>query len=74
MWVESYCNSDLVAQIADASGAELARLKQARIKTPAYLLRSFPTFPLCMVGGMLVQIWSQHWDRHQHIDFGLIRV
>lgn len=73
LWVESYCNGDLVAQIADASGAELARLKQVRIKTPAYILRSFPTFPLCMVGGMLVQLWSQKWDRHKLIDTGLTR-
>ena len=37
------------------------------------LLTSMPLFPLCMVGGLLVQIWEQKFDRHKLIDLGLIR-
>ena len=37
------------------------------------LLTSFPLFPLCMLGGLAVQCWEQHLDRHKLIDLGLIR-
>ena len=37
------------------------------------LLSSFPLFPLCMLGGLAVQIFEQRLDRHKLIDSGLVR-
>ena len=37
------------------------------------LFSSVPMFPLCMLGGLLVQIWEQKFDRHKLIDLGLTR-
>jgi len=34
---------------------------------------SFPLFPLCMLGGLLIQICEQKFDKHRLIDLGLIR-
>lgn len=37
------------------------------------LLSSFPLFPLCMLGGLIVQILEERFDKHRLIDVGLIR-
>lgn len=37
------------------------------------LLSSFPLFPLCMLGGLVVQIFEEKFDRHKLIDLGLTR-
>jgi len=37
------------------------------------LLSGFPLFPLCMLGGLVVQIFEQRFDRHKLIDLGLTR-
>jgi len=37
------------------------------------LLSSFPLFPLCMLGGLIVQILEERFDRHRLIDLGLMR-
>jgi ESS family glutamate:Na+ symporter len=37
------------------------------------LLNSFPLFPLCMLGGLLIQWLELHFDRDRLIDLGLIR-
>jgi ESS family glutamate:Na+ symporter len=37
------------------------------------LLSSFPLFPLCMLGGLIVQIFEERFDKHRLIDVGLIR-
>jgi ESS family glutamate:Na+ symporter len=37
------------------------------------LLSSFPEFPLCMIGGLIVQLFEERFDRHKLIDLGLIR-
>jgi len=37
------------------------------------LLAGFPLFPLCMIGGLIVQFFEQRFDRHQLIDLGLMR-
>ena len=37
------------------------------------LLRSFPLFPLCMLGGLCVQWVEMRFDSHRLIDLGLIR-
>ncbi len=37
------------------------------------LFSSMPAFPLCMMGGLVVQIWEQRFDRHKLIDLGLVR-
>jgi len=36
-------------------------------------LSSFPLFPLCMLGGLVVQVLEQRFDRSRLIDSGLIR-
>ncbi len=36
-------------------------------------LSSFPLFPLCMLGGLVVQIIEQRFDKNRLIDSGLIR-
>jgi ESS family glutamate:Na+ symporter len=36
-------------------------------------LSSFPLFPLCMLGGLAVQIFEQRFDKYRLIDSGLIR-
>jgi len=38
-----------------------------------HLLKSFPLFPLCMLGGLLVQLFSDRFDPSDHIDSGLTR-
>ena len=37
------------------------------------LFKGIPLFPLCMMGGLIVQIWEQKFDRHKLIDLGLMR-
>ncbi len=37
------------------------------------LLGSFPLFPLCMLGGLLVQLFADRFDPNDHIDHGLTR-
>lgn len=37
------------------------------------IIRSFPLFPLCMIGGLVVQIFEERFDKHNLIDLGLTR-
>lgn len=37
------------------------------------LLSGFPLFPLCMIGGLLIQLCEDRFDRHKVIDVGIIR-
>ena len=37
------------------------------------LLQSFPLFPLCMLGGLIVQIIESRFDKHDLIDEGLMK-
>lgn len=37
------------------------------------LLGSFPLFPLCMLGGLMVQLFADRFDPAEHIDHGLTR-
>jgi glutamate:Na+ symporter, ESS family len=37
------------------------------------LLKGFPLFPLCMIGGLTVQKFFDKYDTHNLIDLGLIR-
>ena len=37
------------------------------------MVRSFPRFPLCMVGGLAVQFLEDRFDRHNLVDAGLMR-
>ncbi len=37
------------------------------------MMISFPLFPLCMIGGLIVQVIHQKYDRHKLIDSGLTR-
>ncbi len=38
-----------------------------------HLLATFPLFPLCMLGGLIIQGLEARYDHHQLIDLGLIR-
>ncbi len=38
-----------------------------------HLLKSFPLFPLCMLGGLLAQLFADRYDPNDHIDSGLTR-
>jgi ESS family glutamate:Na+ symporter len=38
----------------------------------ADLFKSFPLFPLCMLGGVLVQWLADRFDPHKHMDEGLM--
>lgn len=37
------------------------------------LLSGFPLFPLCLFGGLIVQIFEERFDKYKLIDLGLIR-
>ncbi len=37
------------------------------------LLQSFPLFPLCMLGGLIIQIIENRFDKHNLIDEGLMK-
>lgn len=37
------------------------------------LMKGFPLFPLCMIGGIIIQIWEDKFDRHRIIDLGTVR-
>jgi len=46
----------------------------ARQRSALYILiRSFPLFPLCMVGGLVVQFVEDRFDKHDLVDPGLVR-
>ncbi len=36
--------------------------------TGADIFRSFPLFPLCMLGGVIVQMLADRFDQHHHMD------
>ncbi len=38
------------------------------------IMKGFPLFPLCMLGGLIVQLFEQKVDRHKLIDAGLCRL
>ena len=42
-------------------------------KTFHLAAKSFPLFPLCMLGGLVVQLCETRFDRHKLIDSGLTR-
>jgi len=47
---------------------------ETRRTSAAYkIIKSFPLFPLCMLGGLVVQLVEQRFDKHHLIDSGLIR-
>ncbi|MHC5082729.1 MAG: sodium/glutamate symporter [Planctomycetota bacterium] len=46
---------------------------QSDYLTKNRLLSSFPLFPLCMIGGLVVQFFEDKFDKHKLIDLGLIR-
>jgi len=48
--------------------------ESARKATTFYrMVKPFPLFPLCMLGGLLIQIVEDKYDRHKLIDLGLMR-
>ncbi len=49
--------------LADAIGNE----------TFSEIAGGFPLFPLCMIGGLVVQLCEDHFDKHKVIDLGLMR-
>ena len=46
---------------------------ELRTTTNLYrMVRPFPVFPLCMIGGLLIQLYEQRFDKHELIDLGLM--
>lgn len=41
-------------------------------ETGAEIMESFPLFPLCMLGGVAVQWLADRFDKHEHMDHGLM--
>ncbi len=41
-------------------------------ETGREIFRSFPLFPLCMLGGVIVQLLADKLDPHEHMDEGLM--
>jgi ESS family glutamate:Na+ symporter len=37
------------------------------------ILSGFPLFPLCLIGGFIVQFFEQRYDKHKVIDVGLMK-
>jgi len=68
--LEEYVNADLIAQ---ASAGLAAAQEEYNHNSLRIIVKSFPTFPLCMIGGLLVQLWEQKLDKHKLMDLGLIR-
>ena len=58
-----YGIKQLLLYVGDASGNERIML----------LTKSFPLFPLCMIGGLAVQFCEQRFDRHKLLDLGLTK-
>jgi len=59
-----------LVQAANAAGAVLPEKAQRAANTIA---GSFPLFPLCMLGGLLIQLCEDRFDKHRLIDYGLTR-
>ena len=43
-------------------------------QTFGMIMKGFPLFPLCMIGGLVVQLAEQKFDRHKLIDPGITRL
>jgi ESS family glutamate:Na+ symporter len=41
-------------------------------ETGSKVMESFPLFPLCMLGGVIVQVLADKFDPHEHMDEGLM--
>jgi len=65
----------LIGYVLQQAIAQLDRLYELpeQLEGRKGLFASIPMFPLCMVGGLLVQLWEQKLDRHKLIDLGLVR-
>ena len=68
--LEQTINADIIAQANSGAAQAIQAYKADKLRI---LVKSFPTFPLCMVGGLLVQIWEQKFDKHKLMDLGLTR-
>jgi len=66
-----------LAGMTELTEAEQAAIRAAgqTVKTGAImqLAKSFPLFPLCMIGGLVVQVIENKFDRHKLIDYGLMK-
>ena len=69
-FIEQTINADIIAQANSGAAEAIKAYKADKLRI---LVKSFPTFPLCMVGGLLVQIWEQKFDKHKLMDLGLTR-
>lgn len=47
--------------------------KAGAAEGPKKFFGTIPEFPLCMLGGLVVQIWEQKFDKDKVIDLGLVR-
>jgi len=58
-----FCLQRGIVALGRVSGSEIV----------AGIMNAFPLFPLCMLGGMAVQLFHDRFDRHKLIDPGLTR-
>ncbi len=74
VWLEQTINADLINQ-ANSEITKIATKAAKEYKNNGLriVVKSFPTFPLCMIGGLLVQLWEQKFDKHKLMDLGLTR-
>jgi len=76
--IESFTLHLLIVGVAIGIGwllkTALATLAGA-VGNPTFLTvaKTFPLFPLCMIGGLVVQIFEGKFDKHKLIDGGLMR-
>lgn len=68
--MEQTINADLINQANSGFDEAVKKYKANELRI---IIKSFPTFPLCMIGGLLVQIWEQKFDKHKLMDLGLTR-
>ena len=52
--------------------AALLKLGHVLPGNASRLLESFPLFPLCMLGGVVVQWFSDRFDSHEHMDPSIV--
>ncbi|MCK4563159.1 MAG: sodium:glutamate symporter, partial [Verrucomicrobia bacterium] len=50
----------------------MLQLAQFLPESGEQILTSFPLFPLCMLGGVIIQFLADRFDRDEHMDHGLM--
>ena len=70
--IDRAVNPEMYSLTKQAIGAAAAK-PSPNNETLYIIVKSFPLFPLCMLGGLAVQLCEDRFDRHKLIDPGLTR-